>query len=207
MKTGFIRYISNQYCKNAIKTGQWKEEEVLKSLTLNKLNYVNLKKAKPDGADRARFIYKMVDGLIKWAMDADPIFAKNNPISCRKGCSACCYERVEVTVDEAELLAQTPGIDWDAVKIRASKEHEHLSRADQKCVFLKNNECSVYADRPVNCRKYFVTNDPKFCDMERFPGGKTTVFGCGPAELTSIGIRNAAGGGEMNRTMLKVRKT
>lgn len=31
------------------------------------------------------------------------------------------------------------------------------------CPFLDDESCSIHPDRPVSCREYLVSNDPKFC--------------------------------------------
>jgi Fe-S-cluster containining protein len=35
---------------------------------------------------------------------------------------------------------------------------------DQRCVFLRNNECGIYAGRPANCRKHFSLDEPEKCN-------------------------------------------
>jgi Fe-S-cluster containining protein len=35
------------------------------------------------------------------------------------------------------------------------------------CPFLANESCSIYEERPVICREYLVTNDPKHCEDPR----------------------------------------
>jgi len=31
------------------------------------------------------------------------------------------------------------------------------------CPFLEDQSCSIYSDRPLECREYLVTSDPKHC--------------------------------------------
>ena len=50
------------------------------------------------------------------------------------------------------------------------------------CPFLEEESCSIYPDRPLVCREYLVTNDPKHCaqpnaevmDLVPIPGGLST---------------------------------
>ena len=41
------------------------------------------------------------------------------------------------------------------------KTYTPLSR----CVFLKDNLCSIYPVRPIACRKHWVKTDPSLCDF------------------------------------------
>lgn len=46
------------------------------------------------------------------------------------------------------------------------------------CPFLENQSCSIYADRPLECREFLVTSDPKYCaslDGEKIEHVKSTV--------------------------------
>ncbi len=45
------------------------------------------------------------------------------------------------------------------------------------CPFLEEESCSIYADRPLICREYLVTNHAKFCAAER--GGDRDGGGAG----------------------------
>jgi Fe-S-cluster containining protein len=33
------------------------------------------------------------------------------------------------------------------------------------CPFLENKSCSIYSDRPLECREYLVTSEPKHCEQ------------------------------------------
>ena len=33
------------------------------------------------------------------------------------------------------------------------------------CPFLEDQSCSIYSDRPLECREYLVTSDPKHCEQ------------------------------------------
>lgn len=116
------------------------------------------------GADRARATHE----LIKQKLE-------NNQIepTCSKGCGFCCHLEVEITQDEAILLAKIVHdgheIDRKKLSIQASRERKSPEwtpylQESNRCVFLgKENSCQVYADRPSICRKHVVASDPKEC--------------------------------------------
>lgn len=124
------------------------------------------------------------------------------PISCTRGCSACCRTLVLSEVSEAEyILVRRP----DAVRralpllvqhaLRASAiEHEldteeNVAKAasaywqlNMPCAFLVGAECSIYEDRPLPCRVHFVQSDPALCAA----GARTRV------QIADFGTRTAA---------------
>ena len=95
--------------------------------------------------------------------------------SCRKGCSACCHIRVQVTNSEARQIAKIVRsgdvpVDMDRLREQAAFEGNDFEYAVQpreknRCVFLsEDGACRIYLKRPTNCRKYLVESDPKYCD-------------------------------------------
>jgi Fe-S-cluster containining protein len=128
-------------------------------------------RALPTGPDRARAVHRQVD-------DAVGPFAALRPeamaaVRCRRGCAHCCRIRVDVTADEADLLAEL---------VRAGRAHPDRARLDLQrdwstpeafhgrpraeadCVFLgEDGACTVYEDRPSACRALLVASDPVFC--------------------------------------------
>lgn len=127
--------------------------------------------ALPAGSARARTVHARVDA-------ATAPFAALRPealkaVRCRKGCAHCCRIRVDVTADEAELLAEL---------VRAGAAHPDPSRlalqrdwatpeafvgrprVEAECVFLgEDGACTVYEDRPSACRALLVASDPELC--------------------------------------------
>lgn len=90
--------------------------------------------------------------------------------SCKKGCSHCCNMNVDMNEYEAAAIVDycvrnSISIDEETLELQ-----EHLSEVQRfkskfrKCVFLVNNECSIYPVRPIACRKYFVTSAPADCN-------------------------------------------
>jgi Fe-S-cluster containining protein len=116
-------------------------------------------------------IYEVIDQLIERHFSA-----KIGLVSCRKGCSFCCHYNVDVNSGEAMVIVdycRQNGIDID----RGYLEQQALLKRNEvplhpthsRCIFLKDGLCSIYAVRPISCRKYYVTNDPKYCDVPSYP--------------------------------------
>lgn len=92
-------------------------------------------------------------------------------IQCKSGCSSCCYQVVDVTPKEAQLLASAIrtkdiDIDGDEWDLQSKMTASQLRDANRPCVFLKDKKCGAYDIRPGNCRKYFVVGSPEQCRLE-----------------------------------------
>lgn len=88
---------------------------------------------------------------------------KKQAVSCRKGCSFCCFVPLQITEAEGHILAKhlTEEI------VETLKEQKQLDpKAPRPCVFLRDQECSVYQDRPLACRSHLVASPPENCDLE-----------------------------------------
>lgn len=119
---------------------------------------------------KARVTHREVDNQIHELFE-NPIVSEN--VSCKKGCSYCCYTQVSVTESEAELLAKcvTDGVEIDRSFLYIQGEAAN-SASDwysipyemRKCVFLaEDNTCRVYEDRPSVCRTNYVFSTPEKC--------------------------------------------
>ena len=112
-----------------------------------------------------REVYRLMDEKISTITEPS--------IKCKKGCSFCCHLNVDITRLEAKLIAhycneQNIPIDKNyLVKQAEYSIDDIISSPHSACVFLKNNECSIYPVRPCGCRKLFVTTDPVFCDTHK----------------------------------------
>ncbi len=82
-------------------------------------------------------------------------------ITCKRGCSHCCTIPVAITNFEAQLLASHTRRTADYSEETCLTPSEN---AEAPCVFLKNNECSVYEVRPFVCRAFGSFEDPKYCE-------------------------------------------
>jgi len=114
-----------------------------------------------------------MDEMLARDRKRDPASAE---IACRRGCSHCCSNPVEIWPQEAVLLvaaAREAGIALDAAKLgrQAGQTIESWLQqpaADRACVFLGGDgACRVYDSRPNACRKLLVTSDPALCDTNR----------------------------------------
>lgn len=133
----------------------------------------------------------------------------DRPISCKAGCSHCCYMEVDITYDEALLLrygAMVNGIeiDWARARHQASPaKWRQLDHKDRKCVFLSDKgECGVYDYRPMGCRKYLVASPPEKCDSKKYPKGDVEVLNIHEAEAIASAIYSTVETGWLPRMLL-----
>jgi Fe-S-cluster containining protein len=92
--------------------------------------------------------------------------------ACTKGCSYCCYFRIDLRAHEALLImehirkrlsrAQINEIiataTENSAQIRKLTLKEHMSRNFQ-CPFLSEGACLVYPVRPLKCRNFHATDN------------------------------------------------
>ena len=102
----------------------------------------------------------------------------SSEIKCRKGCSHCCHEPVEIWPQEAALLvegARKLGVEMDRTRLEHQSQYtmdtwRQQPAADTACVFLGGDgACQVYEFRPNACRKLLVTSAPELCDATKHP--------------------------------------
>jgi len=118
--------------------------------------YIDLLLKMVDSGVMSSAILKKSYAFIDRIMQADI----NPHLTCKRGCSHCCTIPVAVCAPEAHLIAQHTRRNLDL------SEEEPLTaeqNADAPCVFLKNNECSIYEVRPYVCRTFGSFEDPKYC--------------------------------------------
>lgn len=115
-------------------------------------------RAKQGGARRvAMRIYRAADEGIRQAQAE---------VDCKRGCSMCCHYHVMVSATEALALAQRakdmPPEQLDRVTLRLEDNvtrtatmtrSQHIS-TNVPCAFLESDECTIYEDRPLACRKH-----------------------------------------------------
>lgn len=109
-------------------------------------------------------VYNAIDNFFVNASEES-----KNEIQCKAGCTACCFIDVDVSEDEAAFIidyCRENGIEIDKAYLTEQaaagrKTYSSLSR----CVFLKDNYCSIYPARPIACRKHWVKTNPALCDF------------------------------------------
>lgn len=120
---------------------------------------------------------------------------------CRPGCAFCCYIQVEAMVPEVILILRRiwskPRKVRDAI-LAAAREAapvvHTMSVADRceakiPCPLLWEGQCSIYAVRPLSCRRFYVA-DRSYC---------VKAFGVRDSEVPLMGepffLPTAAGAG------------
>lgn len=108
------------------------------------------------------------------------------PISCRKGCFACCHEpmwatalearyivegldlvdRMEVTCRTEAWLAQARASGLLGIPFDSLSTHQWLPR-QIACPLLQDGLCVAYPRRPAGCRTYLAVTPPEYCQPER----------------------------------------
>jgi Fe-S-cluster containining protein len=120
--------------------------------------------------------------------------ATGKPISCSKGCAACCAQLVPISEAQARelsgMIRRWPKARRAAITQRFVPAREKFQESDIwdklsrlcttsdaidpdlmlryfseriSCLFLEDGACSIHPQRPVVCREYLVTSDPKHC--------------------------------------------
>ncbi len=111
-------------------------------------------------------VFKAIDNFFLKAPEEN-----KKEIQCKSGCTACCFIDVDISGDEAVVIIDycrenNMEINRDYLTKQAAvgrKSYSDLSR----CVFLKDNLCSIYPVRPIACRKHWVKTDPALCDFSK----------------------------------------
>lgn len=158
------------------------------------------------GIVRAWLVQKDIEQVLKVQREN----GLESKVSCKKGCSDCCYQEVWITGDEADLLAFKirEGIEIDLERLKKQAQIQNteawldIPKQDRKCVFLSDqNLCRVYDYRPISCRKYFVQSPPEMCADIR---GKTWILAMDAAEAIATAAMNLPPeGGPLAATLLK----
>lgn len=125
----------------------------------------------PAGSGRAREVHRRVEAAAATFAALKPEVGR--AIRCQRGCSHCCRIRVDLTRDEAALLADRvregtaqPDRGRLALQRTWSTPGEFVGkpRSEADCVFLgADGACTVYEDRPSACRALLVASDPEHC--------------------------------------------
>jgi len=111
---------------------------------------------------------------------------RDKKLSCRPGCSNCCYLPIEISLLEAipiyrELVQKGR---WTPAFVKTLREHAEKTNLLSPAVWLltrtpcplltSDQRCSVYGIRPFHCRTMWATGDPFYCDGQNF-GPQTSI--------------------------------
>ena len=97
--------------------------------------------------------------------------ALGEPVSCRKGCKACCEPPVLISVPEAfrlitdiASLASDRKLRVNSALVAAQKRMAAPRVPANACPLLAGQVCSIYDFRPCVCRAFLPTYPPELCD-------------------------------------------
>lgn len=161
-----------------------------------------------DAVSLAREVHVAVDQFLERDRKKD---AASVNIKCRKGCSHCCHEPVEISPHEAALLAaaaREAGMALDKARLErqsryATNTWRQQPAADMACVFLGNDgACRAYDIRPNACRKLLVVTDPERCDAGKHPPEEVGRWFSWEAEILEAAALEVFGRGLMPRLLL-----
>lgn len=126
-----------------------------------------------------------------------------SPVTCARGCSACCYEPVYVYEKEARhLFDGVPAEHLDAVKSKAIEWHNQFTASPEvqakepsvvdylrlrlPCPLLHEHQCLAYDRRPTGCRLHLALGPKTLCEDT----GKrlTQRYAQSPEGSTMVGI-------------------
>jgi Fe-S-cluster containining protein len=177
-----------------------KEIEMVKGMISGLMRAYKDAKEKYDGPSIAHHFHNRIDQHVDRMIEGGKKEGKN--VTCGNNCGFCCFQRVDITSDEALLLngiAEERGIKLDEnvmeqqMACKDHKDHIKLPPKIRKCMFLDENmSCKVYEYRPGSCRTVLVISDPKGCDTEENLGGQITRLNHISAEGELIATHMAA---------------
>lgn len=131
-------------------------------------------------------------------------FGVNNKTECKKGCSACCYQIVTISIYDAIRIAESLlFISNDDVEVISQQAKKNVSinnkiKVDSErwahqlpCPFLLDNVCFIHSDRPIVC---LATNSisSDLCNNQLRNRNKRghEVIGANPSNVTGSFINN-----------------
>jgi Fe-S-cluster containining protein len=163
LKTPQLRNLLSNY-QNILAAEEFAsfEQEVDRLL----LHYCGLLAVLMPGQERGRKVHEL---LLE-----QEIASAHIKTTCQKGCGACCHLEVEITRDDAAILADSiaQGVIVDYPRLRDLSARVRLDKAwelgfvpSNRCVFLgPDNACRNYENRPAVCRKHSVISPVIECE-------------------------------------------
>lgn len=73
--------------------------------------------------------------------------------TCKKGCSACCHQDINIFSDEWKLIKENVSLSL-------------YSMIGNTCPFLKNDICDIYDFRPITCRNHLSISPVELCSID-----------------------------------------
>ena len=171
---------------------------------LNLINAYRYQLGKFRNRDRIGTIKEVYIAIDKYFDNAPEENKKE--IQCKAGCTACCFIDVDISEDEAAIIldyCNENGIEIDKEYLEKQaavgrKKYSELSR----CVFLKDDMCSVYPVRPIACRKHWVKTDPSLCDFSNNIVHRVGRYFDINTEILASALLNAENTGTFEKMML-----
>ena len=133
--------------------------------------------------------------------------------ACKAGCAFCCHYKVEVRAHEVFLIKDYMQKNWSHVQINnvlseaennaaliATLTPEQHLLTNIKCVFLMNNQCSIYPVRPFKCRNFHATdatacensfNEPSNLSIENSFVESVAMFGNAHSQGFESAVKNS----------------
>jgi Putative zinc- or iron-chelating domain len=146
-------------------------------------------------------VYKAIDNFFTVAPDEN-----KKEIQCKAGCTACCYIDVDISSDEASTIFNYCAENKIEIDSAYLKQQEAAGRKTyssvSRCVFLKENLCSIYPVRPVACRKHWVKTDPALCDFSENTVQQVDGYFDVNTEILASAILNVDECGSFEKMML-----
>ena len=131
--------------------------------------------------DLAREAHTLSSALL---MRLEPLTAAQGPVSCSKGCGACCREVIPLSPPEVLLLSETHArLEWSrraeveerfvrnssALAAAGLGEASLLDRAGDAfalglpCPYLEDEACGIHPERPLVCREHLALSPSAWC--------------------------------------------
>lgn len=126
--------------------------------------------------------------------------ARGAGAQCKAGCHGCCYQLIALDFVEALLIARwlrsrgRTTVELIDKLIEQAKAQQGFAREEwfheaKPCVFLnEQKQCSIHPVRPLACRTYFVTTDPKLCHPDAGLQTVTTFTASIDAHFRLVGV-------------------
>ena len=146
-------------------------------------------------------VYKAIDNFFNAAPEEN-----KKEIKCKTGCTACCFIDVAVSADEAAAIinyCRENAIEIDKEYLEKQDVVGRKSYSDlSRCVFLKDDLCSVYPVRPIACRKHWVKTDPSLCDFSKNIINQVGGYFDVNTEILASAVLNVGETGSFEKMML-----